>query len=785
MKKSQSAFFCLSILFMIALLIGSASIARERISVTTVDFLKGMGLTVNGAGPLLIRVDADRDRIIVPDTLSSSISIMDGKSHNLVNIPLGGRALQHLKDESMTISRKNGEIYLIGTRSLFVVSPQNRSARMIPTEVQFESVAVNDATGNAFLAGRESGSLGFLRSGSDRLEMLKWQEGRQELMNLNQTPPPAIRKVVSDNLLDKVISIDGLTSTLHFFDGKTGKRLDSRPVQLSSGGRWHLAGYDEKDHHLYLVTETEKREVIEAAKIGIVDGNDVIVKLPKFTEGVGIKYNPLRDEVYIPYDNHPSVHVVDFRNGGKVNEIKIPAYGNDASAIDLKNDILYIGSWAFGEVDVIDLRMRKLQKRIPGLGIIPHMFAMAFNPNSNLIYFPKGATAVNGTFGAAISVLDPVTEKLGKIHTGWAPIELIELKERKSFLVFNSENEFAEVRADGSYEMHRLPYDYPVRAIHNPGGDVYLSYGPHQSYWPVVYIWDAKNGILTIDKNDLSFYDRRIPRQAHSMALDEKGTLYFTQNNWGKEEQFLGTLEDEVRVFDAGKRIALGDEVEREITQRLLKFDQDLNRLYLVRVAEKDEDPSLLQVIDPVEKKVIIKIPLGLTASDMVSDDEHLYISNFDSNSVSIINKKSFEIQEIETGEKPLKLCRLGFRAYVINHGDNTLQEVAEKGKVYNIPYDGLPDNLFAWKGKIIIASHSNRALQIIQFDPGNESFTLLCREDYPYGDISFDSRNVSFYVRGQFGDALFSITKGEVGIDGRLWLADFLSGKLFILQSE
>ncbi len=137
-----------------------------------------------------------------------------------------------------------------------------------------------------------------------------------------------------------------------------------------------------------------------------------------------------------------------------------------------------------------------------------------------------------------------------KIRTGWLPVDLIELKEHGSFLIFNNEDEFAEVKYDGSYEIHKLPFDYAIEVIYNPDGDVYLSYGPHQSYWPTVYIWDAKNGILTINKDDLSFYDRRIPRQAHKMALDKNGVLYFTQNNWGEEEQFLGKLKDPVRVFN-------------------------------------------------------------------------------------------------------------------------------------------------------------------------------------------------------------------------------------------
>ncbi|MCK4236118.1 MAG: hypothetical protein KAX38_03290, partial [Candidatus Krumholzibacteria bacterium] len=621
----------------------------------------------------------------------------------------------------------------------------------IHTDVQFEAIAVDEETGNVFIVGRESKCLGFYEARSKKLKMLKWLERREDLINLNATPPPPIRKVVSDKELKTVIAVDGFTSTLYLFDSRSGRQIESRPLSLAGGGRWHLAGYNEKDHNLFLVTETDARKVIEAARIDVTGGDDIVVSLPQFTEGVGITYNFMRDEVYIPYDNHPSVHVVDFDGEGRVDEIKMPAYGNDASAIDVEGDLLYVASWAFGEIDVIDLQTRKLRERITGLGIIPHMFGIAFDPNNNLIYFPKGATAVNGTFGAALSVLDPVNKNVEKIYTGWAPVDLIELSERNSFLVFNSEDQFAEVYADGSYEVYKLPYDYPVQAIHNPDGDVYLSYGPHQSYWPTVYIWGAKNGIITINAKDFDFYDRRIPRQAHRMVLDRDGVLYFTQNNWGGEEQFLGTLKDQVRVFEANNRLALGDTVEREITQRILHYDTDMHRLYLVRTGEKDEDPSLLQVIDPVDKKVIRKIPLGLTAADLVFDDENLYVANFDSKSISVIDKRDFGIREIETEDKPLRLCLCRDRIYVINHLDNSLQEVKERGKVYRIPYRGLPDNLFTWEDRVIITSHSEKELFVVQFDPGTKRFNLLHREEYPYGDTRFDSRNVSFYLKGQF----------------------------------
>ncbi|NIO02212.1 MAG: hypothetical protein GTO42_08725 [Candidatus Latescibacteria bacterium] len=765
-------------------LIGAAT-AKADISVKTIDFLKIHDISINAAGPLLVQMDNERNRLIVANTLSSSLSIINGETHYVTNIPLEGRALQHLKAEAMTFSPKTGDVYLIGAKCIFIVSPENNTAKTIPTDVQFESIAVDEASGNVFITGRESKSLGFYEARSEQLKMLKWLDRREDLINLNQTPPPPIRKVIADNDLRQIIAIDGFTSSLILFDGGSGNIIKSRQLPLTSGGRWHLPGYNEKDHTLFLVTETDKRKVIEAAKIDVLGENDIVIPLPEFTEGVGIIYNPERDEVYIPYDNFPSVHVADFKDGGTLFEIKIPAYGNDASAIDFEKDLLYVSSWAHGEIDVIDLKERTLQKRITGLGIIPHMFAMAFNSNNHLIYFPKGATAVNGTFGAAICALDPATEHIGKIYTGWAPVDLIELKNRKSFLVFNSEDQFAEVHADGSYEIHALPYDYPVQAIHNPDGDVYLSYGPHQSYWPTVYIWDAKNGILTIDAKDFSCYDRRIPRQAHKMALDKDGVLYFTQNNWGKEEQYLGTLIDPVRFYEPGKRLRLVDEVEREITQRILKYDAELNRLYLVRTGEKDEDPSLLQVIDPVEEKVIRKIPVGATAADLVFDDENLYISNFDSRSVSIIGKEDTVASDMATEEKPLKLCRLKDKVYVINHASNSLQAVKEKGKVYKIPYEGLPDNLFAWGDDLIITSHSKKALFIIRFNPEKKSFAVLHEEAYPYGDTRFDSRNVSFYLRGQFGDAIFEITKGKTDQNGRLWVTDFLSGKLFILNKH
>jgi DNA-binding beta-propeller fold protein YncE len=523
--------------------------------------------------------------------------------------------------------------------------------------------------------------------------------------------------------------------------------------------------------------------VIEAAMIDVTGGEDIVTPLPGYREGVGIIYNPARNEVYIPYDNAASVHLVDFGDGGKLYEIPIPAYGNDASAFDTGRDLLFIGSWAHGEIDVIDLKTRRMIRRYPNLGLIPHMFTMAYDQENGRLYFPKGASAVNGTFGAAVSVFDPFTGEQTKIRTGWAPIDLIENPETGDFLVFNSEDRFAVVSGDGSFETRDLPFDYPVSAALSPENDIYLSYGPHQSYWPTVYIWDAKNGILLIDSDDYSFYDRRIPRQALAMASGRDGTLYFTQNNWGREEQFIGKLIDQVRLYEPGQRIRLQDEVEREITQRILEYDPGTGLLYLVKTGEKDDDQGTLYTVSPDSNMVVAKAAVGTTPTDLVFDDQMIYVSNFDSNTITAVSKGDTTGAGIPAGKGPLRLCVFGEKIYVINHIGRTVQELGKRE--IKLPFDGSPDNLFEWNGRLIISAHSGHEFRLISLDPRKGKFRTLLKYEYPYGDTSYDTNNVSFYVRGQFGDAVFDLTKAVEGSDGGLRVIDFLSGKMFVINAD
>ncbi len=774
-------------IFLIIFLSGIFSIHGDY-SVKKVDFLSRFGLKVNGAGPLLVTADAVRERIILVNTNTASISIIKPGADNrsVINIPLKNRVPQYLKSEALSLDKKRGNIYIVGNKSLHIVFPEKKESITIETDEQYEMVAVNDKNGDSFLVSRASPFLAFVRLKSKKIKKIKWLDKVEKIVNLNQTPPPPIRKVICDSSLNRVIATDGFSSTLYLFSANTAKLLKKRKIAVQGGKRWHFAGYNYKTHHLYMVIETAKRAVTEAVKIDILKERDVVVPLPGLSEGVGINYNPRSDQVYVPYDNHPSLHLVDFKNRGKVEEIKIPAYGNDATALDIKNDLLYISSWAYGEVDVIDLKARRLKKRFRDVGILPHMFNMAFNPGDNKLYIPLGASAVNGSFGAALTVLNPLSGKKEKIYTGWAPVDLISLAGKDSFLVFNSEDEFAEVKVDGSFKILQLPYDYPCHAVHNKTGNINLSYGPHQSYWPTVYIWASRNGIMGIDAKTLALNDRRIPRLSHRIVVAKDGALYGLQNNWGREKQFIFSFPDEIRHPNLGnQRIELDDYVQRETTQRILKYDPAENWLYLVRTGEKDEEAGILQVIDLETKKVILKYPTGLTPIDLVFNENNIYVANFDSDTIAIIDKEDFSVQKIKTGNKPTKLALHNKILYVINHNHNSLQALGKAGNTYPIPFPGKPGNLVNAGENLIITSHTANSLKILSFSPAQREFTLIHQEDYPYGETSLDTNNSAFYVRGQFGDAVFEINRIKKDDKGRLWITDYLSGKLFIITNN
>ncbi|HQG44682.1 MAG TPA: hypothetical protein PLG50_03370 [bacterium] len=770
-------------ILLLFLLISGIAGASE-LTVKCVDLLRPLNLQVNAAGPVLIQVDTLRHCLIAANTLTSSLTVNDLHTWQVVNIPLAGRALQHLKSEAMTLNGRTGAVALIGDHAFHLVNPATRSAKSYTTDVQFESIAWDEATGNCFLAGRESPVL-LLQEGKSGLQKrILWQEHAEKLINLNQTPPPPIRKVIADPDAGRIIAVDGYSASITLVRGRDGKILNHFEVPLQHGGRWHLAGFDRARHILYLVIETAARQVVQAARIEVQTGACQVITLPQYTEGAGITSLPIREQIYIPYDNHPSVHIADFSDG-TVKEIKVPNFGNDATALDPGRGLLYVASWAKGEVDVIDLQQPAMIKRITDLGILPHMFSMAFDPHERILYYSKGATAVNGTYGAAITLLDPVGGHTARLTTGWAPIAMTEWPGGEGFALFNNEAGYVHLRPDGSFTTHSLAYDYPISAVTSPEGKIYLSYGPHQSYWPTVYIWGAKNGLLTIDPRTAELNDRRIPRQAHRLAMDRAGALYLTQNAWGKEEEFIGVLNDPVRDWEIGTRLLTGDSIERENTPRLLVYDPDRNWLYSVKVGEKDTDPGLLRIFDLETRQRIGRIEVGSSPVDLAFDDSLIYVANFGSTSISIVNKNSLTSRTLTTAAQPLRFGRLAGRLYLLCQSGRRLQEITPHGIKDLLRLEELPSQLMVWKEKLVIATCDASTLYLYQYQPDSLRFGLLHMVKYPYGETRFDSGNTAFYLQGQYGDAVFDLFCGKTDRDGRLWISDFLAGRVYILEER
>ncbi len=783
MKKTAFLFSS----FLLLLQVSAPAKAREGWKVREVNLLSRMGLRFNGAGPLLVRADPPRNRVVLAETLTSSVTLVDGRLDRVTNIPTGRRVPQYLKDEALAVNPRTGDVYLVGDHCLIVVYPGREKAVVLKTPKQFESVAVDPATGRAFLAGRESPDLGIADPAARKLRLLPWSEKTAPMVNLNQTPPPPIRKLAWDPRRNRLVAADGFTSTLWILDGKKETWASRRTIPLPRGGRWHLAGFDPPSGRLYLVAETDKRKAVLAAAVDTLGTSDLTVPLPGYTEPVGILADPVRKEVFIPYDNFPSVHVADFKDS-KVSEIALPAYGNDASALDREAGLLYVSSWAHGEVEVIDLEKRRLVKRVRNLGILPHMFSMAWNPANRRLYIPIGATAVNGSFGAALTVLDPATGSRRKVRTGFAPVDLVPLPAWKGALAFGNEDRAVLVGRRGRVTLLPLPEHclFPLLAIPLPGGDIYLSYGPHQSYWPNVYIWGARDGILEIRAKDFSFYDRRIPRQAQGMALDEKGVLYALQNNWGTEEPFLTVLPDKVRFWQARRRILLGGKVTRETTQSVIRYDRKARALYLLRAGEKDTDPGIFLRVPEAGKKPDLRVETGRTPVDLAFDEKQVVTADFDSDSLTVIDKQTGKTRTLSAPGEPLRILAGRGVFWVLAHRGRKLVRLdrgARKPRGYTLPGRGLPDELALVGGVPWVVCHGPGSLELFRFDPSEETFRKILSFSYPFGETAFDSANASFFMRGRFGDGIFHLSRIRPESPGRVWVSDLLSGRVFLLE--
>jgi hypothetical protein len=138
---------------------------------------------------------------------------------------------------------------------------------------------------------------------------------------------------------------------------------------------------------------------------------------------------------------------------------------------------------------------------------------------------------------------------------------------------------------------------------------------------------------------------------------------------------------------------------------------------------------------------------------------------------------------EARTKRLPIKMALVDTVLYVMCQGENVIQEFSDSRKEYAFPLFGRPNNIELIDDKLVITSHSENLFLVYYFDINTKNIKLIFTDDYPYGDTSYDHNNTAFYLRGQWGDSVFEITKIVADEKGRVLITDYLSGKLFIIE--
>ena len=235
-------------------------------------------------------------------------------------------------------------------------------------------------------------------------------------------------------------------------------------------------------------------------------------------------------------------------------------------------------------------------------------------------------------------------------------------------------------------------------------------------------------------------------------------------------------------MFAPQERIYFYNTIQRENIQRVLKYDKEKDHLYILKTGEKDTDNGSLLIVNAEDNMLIKEIETGRTPTDLQFDKTHIYISNFDSDSITKVDKKTFVATTFKTGKHPLKVIADKKNIWVLNHSSRSIQSVGETNRTYLVP-DGLyPDNFTLIGDRIYISAHNNKKFSLFCFDLHKKTFKSILDFSYPYGETTFDTSNTAFYLRGQFGDSIYEISKIKKGKDGKIWVTDLLSGRLFII---
>jgi len=758
--------------------------------VVTVDLRARLALEANALGPQVVCADGIRNRVFALCVNSSAVAVVDGETDRVFTIPVGVRMPRRLRDQGAAISAGTGRLFVCAEKMLLIVDADLGSARSVPLPGDFEAIALDDESGRAYLAGRTSGELAIVDLATGTVRASAYTDGTPPLGFTAASAPPPIRLPFVDRSQGCVYVVDGVDSKLFTIDAASGALLAARTLPVGKFPRWHGAGFCERTGRIFVALENEKRAAVHALAIDARGKDDEKIDIPEgHTEPAGVNGDPARGEVYIPYDNRKLIHVARFGEQNALSTIELPSMGVDATAYDPETRTLYAAGWMQAALYVIDMAEGKRTLTVPFAPVYPHMNSIAFNSANGRLYIPSGSTAVNGTFGAALGVFDPRTLAFSKIITGWAPVSLAPRPGGEGFFVFGAEREFAAIDREGRVAMRALPHPYAHQALIEPDGKhVLVAYGPHSSMWPTFYIGGTRNGIALIDGEGRVIEDRMTLRLAQAMAFDQGERLWFLQNTWGREEPFV--------VCHPGGdqhwfRLPLEPKVDNECLSRLLAKDEGTGLLFAVRTGNVRGDPGLVHVIDPGTRAVKAALETGRapTGIAFLPGRSRAFVTNFDDDTVTVIDTACLETTTLPVGDGPLALAAHGETdsIYVVNHLDATLTVIRDGSTgTVPLPAGAMPNNILVDEpgSRAFITAHNAEEARVYLYDPAKATVRTIHTAPHPYGAVSFDEASAAFGGRAQWGDCLFRITHMALGRDGRLWIADYLSGRVWIVKT-
>jgi len=785
MIRSLALWIALIVCLCFNLLVSSACSTNNVIEV---DFLQSADLTTNVLGPHVIKFDEPNNRIIVAGVNSSAVGIIEGKTYAVETIPLASRLPRRFHLLSVAVHQRTGKIYLAADHKLVIVNPRAGMSRTIALKADYETVAVDQRNETAVLVARQSGELAKVTSADSQAYYLKWGEPLAQLPWKAATPPPPIRTVFTNSHTNEIYIVDGSQPAIVVINALTLQILRRRLLPVPAYPRWHLAGFDSLNSWIYFVLEDENRVARQVLRISASGTADEVVELPpQSREPQGVSAALHRQEVYIPYDNHPYIHVVGFNALAPIDSIPVPKFGMDASVVDAQNNRLLVTNWAEATLYLIDLEQRQLIYTVPHFPIYPHTNHLAFNSTTGDLFVPSGATVVNGTFGASLTLFNVNRNEFKRILTGWGPVSLAACPNSDDYFVFSSDQPFARVKPDGRVSWHELPYAYAHEACFSEFEKwTYVAFGPHSSMWPSFYIGATRNGIFALNEHSEVVSTIITDRLAQKIIFDNQGNLWALQNTWGNEKPFVACFPREKRRW---RRIFLPDQVENECAFRLLAADPELPQIYIGRTGNLSHERGRLFIVHQETFEIKATVPLGITPTGISirPQTNQIFISNFDSDSVSVIERTNFKSKMIACGHKPLAIQTNSTTGttFVVNHLGRSLSVLGKKNGQILLPADALPNNFLVDSARnlVYVTAHNSGEFRVYQIEPVDKKVTTVFKKRFPYGDVSFDQSTTAFSVRGQWADAIFKITALELDKNDRLWITDFLAGKLWILE--